>query len=296
MRIQFPSMNSPGASRCNCAHPSGCLCPNSRWFNPALLSRPQPPRPSPSRPSNATPFLPSLHHGYGPQTPSSSSSYPAHLPLGYHPELSSSFQWQHAHPSVPPGPPMGPRPHYQSPASQQSAGYFPSPQAFNSIPFPLSNVTAAAVNSQSAPRKRTNAPSSGARPTRSKKARTSATASQTAAPTVTSEPNFTAAVVGVGPTVPISDTPSSSTSRSDIPVNSTYEAIEKVVGIAKKKKANRSDGAMDVWYFVVPLETIEMDAKGAEMMKKIQDMSYEVPLINAKPNSPFVACRFCLKE
>jgi hypothetical protein len=38
-------MNSPGTSRCNCAHPSGCLCPNSRWFNHALLSRPQPPRP-----------------------------------------------------------------------------------------------------------------------------------------------------------------------------------------------------------------------------------------------------------
>ena len=79
-------------------------------------------------------------------------------------------------------------------------------------------------------------------------------------------------------------------------MNPTYEAIEKTVGIAKKKKANRSDVALDVWYFVVPLETDEMDAKGVEVMKKIQDMSCEVPLINAKPNSPFVACRFCLKK
>jgi hypothetical protein len=79
-------------------------------------------------------------------------------------------------------------------------------------------------------------------------------------------------------------------------VNPTYEAIEKAVGITKRKKPNRCDRALDVWYFVVPIENAEMDAKGREVMKKVQDMSYELPLINSKPDSPFVACRFCLKE
>ncbi len=88
----------------------------------------------------------------------------------------------------------------------------------------------------------------------------------------------------------------SSTPQSDTPVNPTYEAIEKVLEGAKRKKANRSDGALDVWYFVVPVETTEMDAKGIEMMKKVQDTSHEVPLIDSKPRSPFVACRFCLKR
>jgi hypothetical protein len=110
-------------------------------------------------------------------------------------------------------------------------------------------------------------------------------------------------VVGVGP-IPVSETTSTSesllasvASQSDTPTNPTYEAIEKAVAGAKtRKKANRGDLALDVWYFVVPVECTEMDAKGTEVMKKVQDTSHEVPLIKSKPDSPFVACRFCLKE
>ena len=89
-----------------------------------------------------------------------------------------------------------------------------------------------------------------------------------------SEPTFTAAVVGVGPIVSISDTPSSSvssTSQSNIPVNSTYEAIERAIGIAKKK-ANRSDGALDVWYFVVPLEGFLAERGAVVLELQIDDL------------------------
>ena len=296
-------MNTRDPLQCACADPDKCSCPNSKWFNRPSSSQSQHPHhPSvPSPLSNATTsFLQSGHNpGNALQTLPSSSSYPApvsYVPAGYRSE-SSSLQWQH--PLHVPIQMASQWPYYQPSASQHATNCFPQPTLVSAVSYgPLADTTAATVN---APASKKRAASGGRPSLGNKKARTSTTASTVSI--TTSAPAVTASVVGVGPVFPAIDTAPtpqssvvSSTPQPDTAANPTYEAIEKVLEGAKRKKANRSDRALDVWYFVVPVETAEMDAKGLEIMKKVQDTSHEVPLIDSKPRSPFVACRFCMKR
>ncbi|KAF8149539.1 hypothetical protein B0H34DRAFT_190820 [Crassisporium funariophilum] len=171
---------------------------------------------------------------------------------------------------------------HQIPYHLQPSQPHPIPNSI-AFPIPLGNTTTAIVNTPTAPlpprksRKQANSLGGPAK----KKARVSYHGA-VATPTL---PITTASVVGVGPITPLSST-------LDIPVNPTYEAIQKSVGVIGSG-AERKDRALDVWSFVVGVEKIDVDT---ELIVKAMDLNVSIPITTTKPSSPFLECRLCMKS
>jgi hypothetical protein len=146
-------------------------------------------------------------------------------------------------------------------------------------PFPLGDATISTLNTpdpnEARPRKRrrANATSSGDR--NKKKARTSVIAT-----TSTSAPPVTSSIVGVGPC--------SDTQTLTVVSNPTYAAIEKLIGQVKAK-ADRSVTALDVWYFVKPMDSADEPSQ----MEAAPTHNIHIPLITQKPTNSYLGCRLC---
>ena len=164
----------------------------------------------------------------------------------------------------------------------------------NPIPFPLIDATAPTLNTSPVPpphapgkRKRVNANSSSKT---KKRPRASATSQSVSTP---ANPIATASIVGVGPTAQELSATSSSggvaaaaAAVASSITNPTYNAIN---AFLKHSETGR-DGAIDVYWFLRPLDTDK------EPVPLPEPGDFSKPLITRKPKSDYLGCRLCVKS